>query len=105
MPTVTEVAPAKIISAASSHVATPPMPLMGIFTALAASHTMRTAMAWIAGPETPPVGLESMLLRVRTLRCMPLMVLMRHRASAPAASQARAISGTRTGAIFTKRGL
>ena len=80
------------------------MPLTGILTACAASQTMRTAMAWMAGPETPPVGLERRLLRVRTSMDMPLIVLMSERASAPSASQARATSGTRTGAILTRSG-
>ena len=39
---------------ASSAEAIPPMPITGTFTAFAASYTMRTAIGWIAGPDTPP---------------------------------------------------
>lgn len=64
IPTDTQVAPARINSAASSQVMTPPAPLMGISTAWATSQTMRTAMWWHSGPERPPLGLATRDLRV-----------------------------------------
>ena len=105
MPTDTQVAPARINSAASSPVMTPPTPLMGISTAWATSQTMRTAMWWHSGPERPPLGLAKRDLRVWTSIAMPWMELMTERPSAPAASRALAISATLTGAIFTNSGL
>ena len=104
MPTATEVAPARINSAASAPLMTPPTPTIGSLTALWTSHTMRTAMGCRAGPDMPPVGLDSLLLRVRTSMAMPGMELMTVRMSAPSASSARATSTTRAGAIFTSSG-
>ena len=80
-------APARINSAASSPVMTPPTPLMGISTAWATSQTMRTAMWWHSGPERPPLGLATRDLRVWTSMAMPWMELMTERPSAPAASR------------------
>ena len=68
------------------------MPRMGIFTAFAVSHTMRTATGSTAGPERPPVFIFRMGRRVFTSMRIPRMVLMRLMASAPASSTARAIS-------------
>ena len=92
MPTATAAAPASMSSAASAPLLTPPMPRMGTLTALATSHTIRTATGSTAGPERPPVFIFRMGRRVFTSMRMPRMVLMRLMASAPAPSTALAIS-------------
>src|SRR6185312_11000520 len=65
VPTCTAVAPARRNSTASSVVAMPPMPITGIFTARASSHTMRRAIGLSAGPERPPVLLARRGRQVR----------------------------------------
>ena len=75
-----------------------------MLTAWQTSQAMRTAMAWMAGPERPAVGRDTRLLRVRTSIDIAGMVLMTVRPSAPAASTAGATSLARAGASFTMRG-
>ena len=91
-PTCTILAPAIIISTASSQEEIPPMPHTGIFTAFATCHTMRTATGNTAGPESPPVLLRSTGRRVLISILIPKRVLISDTASAPSDSQARAIS-------------
>ena len=92
VPTETAVAPAIINSRASSALAIPPIPMIGIFTAFATWYTMRTATGFTAGPDIPPV----LLARAKVLRLIsifiPVMVLIRETTSAPPLSAARAIS-------------
>ena len=86
------VAPANRNSIASCALVIPPSPMMGIFTALAVCHTMRSAMGFTHGPERPPVTVESMGRRCSASMAIPNRVLMRDTESAPSASAARAIS-------------
>ena len=92
VPTETALAPARIISIASSAVMIPPIPMIGSFTAFAASYTMRTAIGWIAGPDTPPVLFASTNDFLLISIFIPVIVLIRETASAPPASTAFAIS-------------
>ena len=91
-PTSTAVAPASIISITSSAPETPPQPMSGTFTASYTCHTARRAMGQIPDPESPPVVFLSTGRRVRRSMRMALTVLMRQSPSAPAPSQALAIS-------------
>src|SRR5450756_237267 len=59
VPTSMALAPASMNSITSSAVLMPPIPMTGIFTALAASHTMRRAIGLMAGPDSPAVTLET----------------------------------------------
>ena len=77
---------------ASSAEAIPPMPITGTFTAFAASYTMRTAIGWIAGPDTPPVLFARRKVFLRISIFIPVIVLISDTASAPPASTALAIS-------------
>ena len=70
----------------------PPMPTMGILTAFAHCHTIRTATGLIAGPDMPPVLLARAKLLRRMSIFIPVSVLIREIASAPPASAAFAIS-------------
>ena len=91
-PTSTAVAPASISSMTSSALITPPRPTMGMRTASYTCQTMRTASGKSAGPDMPPVLLaRSGFLALRSRR-MPITVLMRLMPSAPASSQALAMS-------------
>ena len=67
------------------------MPRMGMSTAWATSHTMRTATGSTAGPDRPPVFIFRMGRWVFTSMRIPRRVLMRDTASAPASSTARAM--------------
>ena len=58
------VAPAIMNSMASAAFWMPPMPMMGIFTALAASQTSLIAIGLMHGPVKPPVTFASFGLRV-----------------------------------------
>ena len=64
---------------------------MGMETAFEACQTMRRAMGFMAGPDNPPVMLPKMGRRVVMSMAMPVNVLMREMASAPAASTALAM--------------
>ena len=60
-------------------------------TAFDACQTMRRAMGFTAGPDKPPVMFPKIGRRVVMSMAMPVRVLMRERASAPAASTALAM--------------
>ena len=94
VPTCTAVAPAMMNSSASSTVAMPPMPRIGIFTACRHSYTMRTAIGRIAGPLRPPITFVSFGCRVSTSMAIARNVLTSDTASAPASSAARANDAT-----------
>ena len=79
-------------SIASLAVMMPPSPTTGIFTACATCHTMRSATGFTAGPDSPPVAIESTGFRRSMSTAMPISVLMSETLSAPSASQARAMS-------------
>ncbi len=63
--------------------AMPPRPITGIFTACAASYTIRSAIGLIAGPERPPNLLPSRGFRVCASIARATKVLTREIASAP----------------------
>ncbi len=86
-------APASMNSITSSAVLMPPMPITGMRTVFAASHTMRKAMGLIAGPDSPAVMLEMRGWRVSASMAMATKVFTSEMASAPASSAARATSG------------
>ena len=94
-------------SAASRPVSTPPIPTSGTSgRARCTSHTMRSAIGFTAGPESPPQPLASTGRRAAASIAIARMVLMSVRASAPPATAARAIA-TRSGAFgesFTHSG-
>ncbi len=93
VPTLTSDAPARISSSASRPVRTPPMPMIG--TSGRASRTCqmhRTATGRMAGPDSPPVVAASTGRIVSMSITMPSMVLISESPSAPAATQALAIS-------------
>ena len=90
-PTATAVAPASKNSIASSALAIPPIPMIGMFTAFATCHTIRSATGFTAGPERPPVILPSNGFLVLISIAIPVNVLIMEIASAPASSTAFAI--------------
>src|SRR5574341_1332295 len=92
VPIATADAPASRNSTASSPQVTPPTPTMGMGTALETSHTMRTAIGRIAGPDSPPVHEASFGRRVSTSMAMPTTVLISDTAVAPPAWAALAVS-------------
>ena len=92
VPTATAVAPASMNSTASVPLEMPPMPRSGTFTALWHCHTQRRATGLMAGPEKPAKGRDVSVQRRSASMAMPMSVLMREMASAPADSAARAIS-------------
>ena len=94
VPTCTAAAPAIRNSSASRAEAMPPMPMMGMRTALRHSYTMRTAMGRIAGPLRPPTTLDRSGRRVSTSMAIARKVFTRDTASAPASSAAAAIAAT-----------
>ena len=106
VPTWTALAPASMYSMASSAVAMPPQPIIGISTARAHCQVMRTTMGRIAGPDRPPVMLPSLGRWLSISTAMARKVLATTSASAPAASAARAISAMSVtlGDSFTQRG-
>ena len=59
VPTCMDVAPARKNSMASVAFIIPPIPTMGILTALYTCHTIRNATGLIAGPESPPVMVDN----------------------------------------------
>ena len=79
-------------SIASSAVAIPPQPMIGISTARAHCQVMRTTIGRIAGPDRPPVTLPSFGRWLSISTAMARKVLATTSASAPAASAARPIS-------------
>src|SRR5215471_9108941 len=94
--TWTDVAPSSMNSTASRQLAMPPMPEMGIATALATDETMCSAMGLTAGPQYPPwlprpatAGRGAYVSRSTPTRL--LKVLTRETASAPPAWAARAM--------------
>ena len=72
----------------------PPRPTTGIFTVFATCQTIRSAIGLMAGPESPPVMVESSGLRVLASTAIPSKVFITDKLSAPSASTARAISAT-----------
>ena len=106
-PTCTAVAPAIIISTTSSALATPPQPMTGMRHACATCHTMRRAMGNIAFPEKPPIPAATTGRRLRMSMRMPRKVFTSVSPSAPAFSQALAIStmSVTLGLSFTNTGL
>src|ERR1039458_6666544 len=76
------------------------MPMMGIFTAFAASQTSLTAIGLIAGPVRPPVTLASFGLRVWMSIAIAGKLFVTASASLPASSAALA-----SGAMFGTFGL
>src|SRR5450756_3152572 len=83
VPTCTAVAPAMMNSSASCQVAMPPMPTIGMWTALATSQTIRRAMGLMHGPDRPAVTLSKTGLRAWISIARALKVLTRETASAP----------------------
>ena len=80
----------------SSALAIPPMPMMGNpGSARATSQTIQSAIGLMAGPLRPPMSLARIGRRHRQSTAMPLSVLIRLTASAPASAAAAAI-GTRS---------
>ena len=79
-------------SMASNGQAIPPMPIIGIFTVLKQRHTASNAIGLIAGPLSPPVILASLNRRLRGSIAVPTTVLIMLSASAPASSQAFAMT-------------
>ena len=93
VPTPTAHAPARSISAASSPLVTPPVPMIGtVGWAAATSHTARSASALIGGPLSPPPPAPSRLVRVRASIRRPIAVLTSVKPSAPASIAAPAIA-------------
>jgi len=84
--------PASMNSMASVAFIIPPIPQTGILTALYTCHTIRRAIGLMAGPERPPVMVDSKGFRLSASMAIPRKVLTRETASAPAPSTARAIS-------------
>ena len=68
----------------------PPIAIVGIRTARAASQTSFTAIGWIAGPVRPPVTLPRIGRRVSMSTAIAGMELISEIASAPHSSAARA---------------
>ena len=82
------------------------MPTIGILTAAAACQTSRTAIGWIAGPESPPWTFARNGRRASTSIFIAGTVFVIERPSAPSSSAVRAktaMSGT-FGASFTRSG-
>src|SRR3989304_5287684 len=86
VPTATADAPARKNSTASCAVVIPPMPIIGILTALYTCHTIRTATGLIAGPDNPPVILANLGLHVSVSITIPRSVLINDIAFAPSSS-------------------
>ena len=107
VPICTIVAPAKRNSTTSLAVAIPPIPIIGIFTALNTLCTLAIAMGLIAGPDRPPKVVLSLGLRVFKSIAIPTTVLIALTASAPPDSAAWAISSIRVtlGLNFIMRSL
>jgi hypothetical protein len=84
----------------------PPKPTNGIVTALDTCHTMRTATGLMAGPDSPPILFANTGRRRWMSIFIPTKVLINESASAPPASQARAISAilVTLGLSFTIKG-
>ena len=82
------------------------MPMTGIFTACAASYTMRSAIGLIAGPESPAVTFEILGLRVSVSMAIATNVFTRETASSPASWATCAICAILVtfGESFTIRG-
>ncbi|MPN02616.1 hypothetical protein SDC9_149832 [bioreactor metagenome] len=76
---------------ASCQLQMPPIPMTGIFTARNTSHTIRTAIGLIQGPESPPVIVDNFGFLLSTSIAIPKKVLTRDTASAPSSSTPRAI--------------
>src|ERR1700722_3979585 len=86
-------APASRNSRASRPVRTPPQPMIGTSgSASRTSHTERTAIGRMAGPERPPESPARAGRNVTGSIAIPGSVLPMERPSAPAATQARAIA-------------
>ena len=90
VPIWTAAAPTNRNSRASSAFAMPPIPMTGSRLPRATSHTMRTAMGRIAGPDSPPTTFARRGRRVSTSTAIAGIVLMRDTASAPASATRRA---------------
>ena len=66
--------------------------MIGSFIAFATWYTIRTAIGWIAGPDTPAVLFATANVLLFTSIFIPVSVLISDTASAPPASAALAIS-------------
>src|SRR3990170_5442697 len=86
VPTATALAPASKNSTASFTVKIPPIPMIGIFTALYTCQTILTATGLMAGPDKPPVTLASRGFHVSVSIDMPSNVFITDRPSAPSSS-------------------
>src|SRR5207244_1340615 len=93
VPTPTACAPASIISAASSPLATPPVPITGTAgSARVTSWTARNAIGLIGGPLTPPPPAPRRGARVSASITRPITVLTSVSPVAPASRAAVAIA-------------
>src|SRR5580704_3544775 len=105
-------APSAMCSAASFQYPIPPIPTIGIFTALATEETRCSAIGFTAGPQYPPCderpptfGVGANVSRLTLIT--ELIVLIKLTASAPARSAARAtlVMSVTFGVSFTITGV